>query len=146
MTQYEAIVGDVAKASGARIAIAPDRISEISVGGTIVLVKPVDAAETAVTLFAVLVDDGVGEAAMRKALEMSLFGRETAGGSIGLFVDSLIYSVDLPLDGLAAEAFAERLVQFADDARRISGELSSPYSPENGAAAQLGGKFDGIMA
>ena len=146
MTQYEAIVGDVANASGARIAIAPDRIAEISVGGTIVLVKPVDAAETAVTLFAVLIAEGVGEAEMRKALEMSLFGRDTAGGSIGLFVDSLIYSVDLPLDGLAAAAFAERLVQFADDVRRISGALSSPGTAENGAGAHPAGRFEGIMA
>ena len=55
---------------------------------------------------------------------MSLFGRETAGGTIGLFADSLIYSTCQPLDGLSAQEFAEKLVLFAHDAQRISEALS----------------------
>ena len=124
MTQYEQIVGEVAEASGTQIAIHSDRVAEIAVDGTIVLLKPTDAVETSVTLFTVLVDEEVSEAQMRKALELSLFGRETAGGTIGLFVDSLIYSVRQPLEGLSAQEFAERLVRFAHDAQRLSEALS----------------------
>ena len=50
--------------------------------------------------------------------------RETAGGTIGLFVDSLIYSTCQPLDGLSSQEFAEKLVQFAHNAQRITDELS----------------------
>ena len=124
MTQYEQIVGEVAEASGTQITIQSDRVAEIAVDGMIVLVKPTDAVETSVTFFSVLVDEGVDEAQMKKALEMSLFGRETAGGTIGLFVDSLIYSVRQPLEGLSAQEFAECLVQFAHDAQRLSEALS----------------------
>ena len=123
MTQYEQIVGEVAEASGTQITIQADRVAEIAVDSMIVLVKPTDAVETSVTFFSVLVDEGVDEAQMKKALEMSLFGRETAGGTIGLFVDSLIYSVRQPLEGLSAQEFAERLVQFAHDVQRLSEAL-----------------------
>lgn len=126
MTQYEQIVGEVAEASGTQIAIHSDRVAEIAVDGTIVLVKPMDAVETSVTFFAVLVDEGVGEAQMKKALELNLFGRKTAGGTIGLFVDSLVYSMNQPLEGLSAQEFAERLVQFAHNARRIGDALLPP--------------------
>ena len=125
MTQYEQIIGEIAEASGAQIAIQADRVAEIAVDGTIVLVKPTDAVETAVMLFAVLVDETAGEAQLKKALELSLFGRETAGGTIGLFVDSLVYSVRQPLEGLSAQELAERICEFADRARRL-GEALSP--------------------
>ena len=124
MTQYEQIVGEVAEASGTQIAIESDRVAEIAVDGTIVLVKPTDDVESSVTFFSVLVDEGVDEEQMKKALEMSLFGRGTAGGTIGLFVDSLIYSTCQPLDGLSSQEFAEKLVQFAHNAQRITDELS----------------------
>ena len=72
MTQFELIVGEVAEASGTEIAIEADRVAEIAVDGTVVLVKPTDAVETSVAFFSVLVDEGVSEAQMKKALEMSL--------------------------------------------------------------------------
>ena len=123
MTQYEQIIGEVAEASGTQIAIESDRVAEIAVDGMIVMVRPTDDVETSVTLFTVLVDESVNEAQMKKALEMSLFGRETAGGTIGLFLDSLIYSTNQPLEGLSAQEFAERLVQFAHNAQRIMDTL-----------------------
>ena len=123
MTQYEQMVDELAETSGTQILIASDRVAEIAVDGMIVLVRPTDAVETSVNVFAVIVDEGVDDAQMKKALEMSLFGCETAGGSIGLFLDSLVYSMRLPLDGLTAQEFAERLVQFAHNAQRISEAL-----------------------
>ena len=144
MTQYEQIVGEVAAASGTQIEIAPDRVAEIAVDGMIVLVKPADTVETSVTLFSVLVDEGVDEAQMKKALEMSLFGRETAGGTIGLFVDSLIYSAHQPLDGLSAQEFAERLVQFAHNAQRISDALLPLAGGDARDAAFASSLHDGV--
>lgn len=125
MTQYEQLIGEIAAAGDIQIEIQTDRVAEIAVDGTMVLVKPADAVETSVMLFSVLVDEGVDDAQMKKALEMSLFGRGTAGGSIGLFVDSLIYSTRQSLEGLSAQEFAERLVQFAHDAQRIGEALAT---------------------
>ena len=125
MTQYEQLIGEIAAAGDIQIEIQADRVAEIAVDGTMVLVKPADAVETSVMLFSVLVGEGVDEAQMKKALEMSLFGRGTAGGSIGLFVDSLIYSTRQPLEGLSAQELAERLVQFAHDAQRIGEALAT---------------------
>ena len=137
MTQYEQIVGEVAEASGTEIAIHADRVAEIAVDGMIVLVKPTDAVETSVMLFSVLVDEGVGEAQMKRALEMSLFGRGTAGGTIGLYVDSLIYSTRQALEGLSAQEFAERLVRFAHDARQLGDALAAAAA--GGAQGPTGG-------
>jgi len=144
MTQYEQIIGEIAEASGAQIAIQADRVAEIAVDGTIVLVKPTDAVETAVMLFAVLVDETAGEAQLKKALELSLFGRETAGGAIGLFVDSLVYSVRQPLEGLSVQEFAERLVRFAHDAQRLSEALAPLAGGSSRDAAFASALNDGV--
>ena len=44
---------------------------------------------------------------------------------IGLFVDSLVYSRDLPLEGVSAETFGRVLELFARTSREISAALSS---------------------
>ena len=144
MTHYEQIIGEIAEVSGTQIAIQADRVAEIAVDGMIVLVKPTDAVETSVTLFSVLVDEGVDEAQMKKALEMSLFGRETADGTIGLFVDSLVYSAHQTLEGLSVQEFAERLVRFAHDAQRLSEALAPLAGGSSRDAAFASALNDGV--
>jgi len=145
MTQYEHMIGEVAEASGAQIAIEQDRVAEIALDGTIVLVKPLDDTESAVALFAVVSDEGVDETQMKKALELNLFARGTAGGTIGLFADSLIYSARQPLEGLSAQEFAERLCEFAHAARRIGDALTRPGGERDEAFAMAIGDVAHIV-
>lgn len=125
MTKYEQILQEVSKACGEEILPASDRVAEISVEGTVVLVKPADATEGVVSIFTVVLDGDADERSLRKAMELNLFACGTAGGVIGLFVDSLVYSRDLPLEGVSAETFGRVLELFARTSREISAVLSS---------------------
>lgn len=125
MTKYEQILQEVSEACGEEILPASDRVAEISVEGTVVLVKPADATEEVVSIFTVVLDGDADERSLRKAMELNLFACGTAGGVIGLFVDSLVYSRDLPLEGVSAVAFGRVLELFARTSREISAALSS---------------------
>ena len=125
MTKYEQILQEVSEACGEEILPASDRVAEISVEGTVVLVKPTDATEEVVSIFTVVLDGDADERSLRKAMELNLFARGTGGGVIGLFVDSLVYSRDLPLEGVSAETFGRVLELFVRTSREISAALSS---------------------
>lgn len=125
MTKYEQILQEVSEACGEEILPASDRVAEISVEGTVVLVKPADATEEVVSIFTVVLDGDADERSLHKAMELNLFACGTAGGVIGLFVDSLVYSRDLPLEGVSAETFGRVLELFARTSREISAALSS---------------------
>ena len=125
MTKYEQILQAVSEACGEEILPASDRVAELAVEDTVVLVKPADATEENVSIFTVVLDGAVDENVLRKAMDMNLFARGTCGGIIGLFVDSLVYSRDLPLEGVSAETFGRVLELFARTSREISAELSS---------------------
>ncbi len=124
-TPFEAIIEDLAAATGAEISIGADRVAEIAVADEIVLVKPKDTGEETVAIFSVVSDGGLGEAAMKRALSLNLFGRGTLGGTIGLFLDSLVYSMDVRLEGLSAEDFAENLAGFAKKSSEIAADIST---------------------
>ena len=125
MTSYERMIRELAGAAGAEIKIGSDRVCEMAIGEVIVLLKPADANEEAVTLFAVVSDGDTGEATLKKALRLNLFGSGTLGAHLGLFASALILSCDLPLAELAAEDLAEQLLAFARQAEEIARELSS---------------------
>ena len=124
MTKYEQILREISEACGEVILPASDRVAELAVEDTVVLVKPADAAEEVVSIFTVVLDGDAGERNLRKAMELNLFARGTDGGVIGLFVDSLVYSRDLPLEGVSAEAFGQVLAAFARKSREISAVLA----------------------
>ncbi|MBQ8125064.1 MAG: type III secretion system chaperone [Kiritimatiellae bacterium] len=125
MTRYEHILQEVTEASGVEIRLASDRVAELMVDDTIVLLKPLDATEESVSIFTVILDGDADDKVLRKAMELNLFGRGTGGGIIGLFVDSLVYSRTLPLEGVSAGAFGEALVSFARKAQEIASGLSA---------------------
>lgn len=131
MTRYEQMLQEASEASGVEIRLASDRVAELMVEDTIVLVKPLDATEESVSIFTVILDGAVDDKVLRKAMELNLFGRGTDGGIIGLFVDSLVYSRDLSLEGVSADAFGEALVSFARKSREIASDLSSGDAPSN---------------
>lgn len=124
-TPFESIIEDLAAATGADIRIGTDRVAEVAVADELVLVKPKDTGEETVTLFAVVSEGELDETALRRALSLNLFGHGTLGGAVGLFVDSLVFSLDVPLSGLSAEDFAERLAGFAQKSTEIAAAVSS---------------------
>ena len=132
-TTFEAVIEELAAATGAEIRIGTDRVAEIAVGDELVLAKPTDTGEENATIFAVVSEGELDEAALKRALSLNLFGRGTLGGTIGLFVDSLVYSMSVRLEGLSAEDFAEKLVAFAKKATEIAADISSG-SPDVAAA------------
>jgi hypothetical protein len=129
-TPFESIVEDLAAATGAEIRIGTDRVAEITVADELVLVRPKDTGEETATLFTVVSEGELDEAALRRALSLNLFGHGTLGGAIGLFVDSLVFSVDVPLSGLSAEDFAERLATFAQKSGEIAAAISADVSAD----------------
>ena len=124
-TTFEAVIDNLAAATGAEIRIGTDRVAEIAVGDELVLAKPTDTGEENATIFAVVSEGELDEAALKRALSLNLFGRGTLGGAIGLFVDTLVYSMNVRLEGLSAEDFAEKLVAFAKKATEIAADISS---------------------
>ena len=129
MTKYEQILHEVSEACGEEILPASDRVAELAVEDTVVLVRPADATEESVSIFTVVLDGDAGERSLRKAMELNLFACGTDGGVIGLFVDSLVYSRDLPLEGVSAETFGQFLASFARKSREISAALSGCDEP-----------------
>lgn len=136
-TQYEHSVAALAEASGADIAIGDDRVATMSVEGRIVLMKPSDDAESGLTAFSMVANADGGsfeKGVLEKALSMDLFGAQTDKGHVGLFGDSLFFSMDIALEGVTSEALAERLLAFsrlaADIESQLDGEGRSEASPE----------------
>lgn len=136
-TTFESIIEDLAAATGAEIRIGTDRVAEIGVGNELVLAKPTDTGEDNATIFAVVSEGELDEAALRRALSLNLFGRGTLGGTIGLFVNSLVYSMAVRLEGLSAEDFAEQLVAFAKKATEIAADISSGNPDVTAAEADI---------
>lgn len=155
MTRYEQILQEASEASGVEIRLASDRVAELAVEDMIVLLKPVDATEESVVIFTVIHDGPADDKVLRKAMELNLFGRGTGGGIIGLFVDSLVYSRNLPLEGVSADAFGEVLASFARTAHEIASALARGKGwteeelPKIARAAQFsrfGGNGPGFMS
>ena len=131
MTPYENAVARLADGLGMEIAVADDHVCEIAVEGRAVMLRPLDEEETTLTMFAPVATAPEGAAlpaeALEKALAMDLFGSETLGGHIGLFVDALILSSPaIVAEGLDAETFAEKLLVFSRLAGETEQKLASP--------------------
>ena len=135
MTTFETILAALGSALGTDLSPASDGIAQIVAENRIVLLRPEDNGESA-TLFsslATLPDDMDGAPARRvleNALSLNLFGRDTLGGHLGLFVDTIFLSRNIPLDGLSAEDLGDRLIAFSRLATELAGKLDpSPSEP-----------------
>jgi hypothetical protein len=137
MTTYERLISELGDGLG--IALSPDSagLTEVFVEDRAVLVRADETGERELTIFTVLAtapEDGFSPAALQRALEMNLFGREVVGHHLGLFADSLILSSALPLEDLSAEALADRLVALV----RLAGTLSESLSSHVPSPADAG--------
>ncbi len=139
MTAYEIAIAALADALETKLEVASDRLCDIEVDGRLVVLRPIGETETSIMMFAPVAgasDDGKLPAEVKdRALSMSLFGKETLGGHLGLFGESMILSAP-PMEaaGLSAESFAETLLAFS----RLSGEVEKKLADPGSAVADEG--------
>ena len=153
MTTFERILSELGEGLGIDLAPGSDGVAEVAAEGRIVLLKADETGEREVLVFATVATAPAGgfpAETLRAALELDLFGRDVAGHHLGLFAGSLLLSATLPLEGLSAEALADRILVLARLAGQLSGRLAgqsserpaAPPPAEPGAVA--GG--DGFIA
>lgn len=135
---FETLLQALGAALELDLAPAADGIAEVAIGPRAVCLKPV-AQETALRLFTTIqspltpASEQLPPEVLARALRRNLFAEQTAGHIIGLFNQTLILSVDLPLEPLSAEELAERLlliVRVADEAEaELFGAAAEPVPP-----------------
>ncbi|MGN0890363.1 MAG: type III secretion system chaperone [Candidatus Spyradenecus sp.] len=142
-TAFETLLQALGAALEMDLAPAADGIAEVAIGPRAVCLKPV-AQETALRLFTTIqspltpASEQLPSEVLARALRRNLFAEQTAGHVIGLFNQTLIVSMDLPLDALSAEELAERLLLIARVAEEaevdlFGGEGSAPAASEPAA-------------
>ena len=124
MTQFEALLNEIGEGLGEKVAPDTDGIAQISVAGRIILLKS-NPNDSEILIFSIVAD---AKDNLEKALSLNLFGLETQGAHLGLFVDQLILSRNIALADLTGETFAERLVAFAHLCESTLARLSAPSS------------------
>ena len=140
---FETLLQALGAALELDLAPAADGIAEVAIGPRAVCLKPV-AQETALRLFTTIqspltpASEQLPPEVLARALRRNLFAEQTAGHVIGLFNQTLIVSVDLPLEALSAEELAERLLLIARVAEEaevdlFGGERAEPVVPEPAA-------------
>lgn len=140
---FETLLQALGAALELDLAPAADGIAEVAIGPRAVCLKPV-AQETALRLFTTIqspltpASEQLPSEVLARALRRNLFAEQTAGHVIGLFNQTLIVSVDLPLEALSAEELAERLLLIARVAEEaevdlFGGEGSAPAASEPAA-------------
>ncbi|MGN1325747.1 MAG: type III secretion system chaperone [Candidatus Spyradenecus sp.] len=139
-TAFETLLQALGAALEMDLAPAADGIAEVAIGPRAVCLKPV-AQETILRLFTTVqtpftqASEQLPSEVLARALRRNLFAEQTAGHVIGLFNQTLIVSVDLPLEALSAEELAERLLLIARVAEEaevdlFGGEGSAPAASE----------------
>lgn len=133
MTTCEKLVSELGEELGLELKPDPDGITEIAVEGRLAFIKP-DAVGESATLYTVvaMADGSPDPETMKSALSINLFGRQTLGGHVGIYLDAYIYSRIEPVADLSVEALADRLVAFARVANEIAEKLkpAKPRPPE----------------
>ena len=83
-------------------------------------------------------------ATMRTALELGYDGKETGGAHIGLFADSLVLSIHLPMAGLDGEKLGVRITAFFDVATGIAAALAQASADGEAGTVKEEGQGDGL--
>ena len=143
MEKDELLVRELSELIGAELSYSDDRTCDLAVDGRIVVLRyrPDDDDWLYFGVVSETEDDQSREV-LAKALKLNLFGSETLGMHLGLFGNALVLSGSVPMDGLTAENFAERLlflsrhigklaekleVGSGSDDMRSSEEIPSPW-------------------
>jgi hypothetical protein len=126
MEKEELLIKELSELTGAEIELSPDKTCDLTVEDRIVVMRyrPEDDDWL---YFCIVVEPegGPSKEMLAKALELNLFGAETLGLHLGLFGDALILSGSAAMDGLTAEAFAEKLLFLSRQMERLAEKLSA---------------------
>ena len=130
MEKDELLVRELSELIGVELSYSDDRTCDLAVDGRIVVLRyrPDDDD----WLYFGVVSESEDDQPRRllaKALELNLFGSETLGMHLGLFGNALVLSGSVPMDGLTAENFAERLLFLS----RHIGKLAEKLEVESGS-------------
>lgn len=131
--------GELIDALGAaletELTIASDGIAEVIVGPRAICLQAV-ANGTQLRLFTTVespltaAHEALDAQTLTRALQRNLFAQATAGHVIGLFDQTLILSIEYPLETLDAAALADRLLVIA----RVADETAEALFPAASAA------------
>lgn len=145
MTTYERLVSELGDGLGTDLAPDGSGLTEVFAENRAVLLRADETGEDELTVFATVAmasGDGFSPDTLKRALAMNLFGREVAGHHLGLFADTLILSVALPIADLSAEGLSERIVMLARLANTLADALAVPAPTAlDDESSRLGGDF-----
>ena len=130
MENDELLVRELSELIGVELSYSDDRTCDLAVDGRIVVLRyrPDDDDWLYFGVVSESEDDQP-RGLLAKALELNLFGSETLGMHLGLFGNALVLSGSVPMDGLTAENFAERLLFLS----RHIGKLAEKLEVESGS-------------
>ena len=124
MEKDELLVRELSELIGVELAYSDDKTCDLAVDGRIVVLRyrPEDDDWL---YFGVVSEpeDDQPRGVLVKALELNLFGSETLGMHLGLFGNALVLSGTLPMEGLTAEDFAERLLFLSRNIGKLAEKL-----------------------
>ena len=130
-----------AEAAGLDMEIGRDRVAEMVVEERIVLLKPSNKEESGMTAFSIIATAESGSfprGTLEEALSMNLFGSQTDKGHIGLFGDSLFFSMDIDIEGITPEQLTEKLLAFSRFADELKNQLAAESSEDDDDALLRG--------
>ena len=134
MNKFEAVISELAAATGLCLAVDAQDSCSLITGETIITMQ-YRRDHDVVAIFAPLRDgdDALSLPTMQKALELGFNGAGTHGCFIGLFNGALVLSTFVPLEGMTAQSLGERILAFADATAVVEDSLEGAGSA--GAAA-----------
>ena len=126
MTQFEALVSELAAATGLPLEIDARDACSLETDGLVVTLQHRRERDDVALFSPVTEPDGeLPPATLRKALALSCNGEGTRGAYLGLFDETLLLSTFIPLEGLTAETFGGRILAFADTAHAVRDALAA---------------------
>ena len=127
MSQFDKLISELAAFSGLPLEVDGNNSCALSTDDLyITMLYRSDAGD--IVIFAPVTDpdDGKpGEAVLRKALELSYNGSGTKQHFLGLFDDTLVLSVPVPVRDLTAKVLGQKIVAFANAAASVKAELAN---------------------
>jgi hypothetical protein len=134
MEKAKLLINELAKLTSTEINFTAENICEIVVEDCLILLRYRPKDNDWLYFGVVLESEELSRETLEKALALNLFGAETLGLHLGLFVQSLILSGTVPMDGLNAEGLAEKLLFLSKCIAKLSEKLQSD---DSGAVAPI---------
>lgn len=124
MEKEKLLVKELSELIGVDVELGSDATCEIAVEERVVVMRYRSDADDWL-YFGIVAEPegGPSKALLAKALELNLFGAETQGLHMGLFGEALILSGCVAMDGLSAEALAERLLLLSRQMGKLAKKL-----------------------